>query len=99
MTTADMHSGDAPRASEAELSIRRAEIRADLIKWLIGSVALTLITTIGSWTFQYLSLQMEREKTNRELKIKEKDMQLQYLDKFTETAIDQDITKRIRLAH
>jgi hypothetical protein len=41
----------------------------------------------------------EQEKTNRELKIKEKDMQLHYLDKFIQTAIDRDISKRIRLAH
>jgi hypothetical protein len=84
---------------ENQFTVRRAEIRADLLKWVVGSVALTLITTIGNWTFQYFSMQAEAEKTNRELKIKEKDMQLQYLDKFTSMAIDQDIKKRIRLAH
>lgn len=89
----------AAAATDNQFSIRRAEIRADLLKWLVGSVALTLITTIGNWTFQYFSLRAEKEKTNRELQIKEKDMQLQYLDKFTQLAIDQDITKRIRLAH
>ncbi len=88
-----------PSAAENQFSVRRAEIRADLLKWLVGSVALTLITTIGNWTFQAFSLRAEKEKTNRELQIKEKDMQLQYLDKFTQLAIDQDITKRIRLAH
>jgi hypothetical protein len=88
-----------PSATENQFTIRRAEIRADLLKWLVGSIALTLITTIGNWTFQAFSLQAEKEKTSRELKIKEKDMQLQYLDKFTQTAIDEDITKRIRLAH
>jgi hypothetical protein len=88
-----------PSATDNQFSIRRAEIKADLLKWLVGSVVLTLITTIGNWTFQAYSLQAEKEKTNRELKIKERDMQLQYLDKFTQTAIDQDITKRIRLAH
>jgi hypothetical protein len=85
--------------SAIDAEIRKAEIRADLLKWLIGTVALTLVTTVGNWTFQYYSLRAEAEKTNRELKIKEKEMQLSYLEKFTTTAIDQDITKRIRLAH
>lgn len=73
------------KTKQQEYELRRSALR---VEWVIGTVGLTLITTIGSWTLQYL-----------EISIKEKDVQLEYLDKFTSAAINQDITERIRLAH
>jgi hypothetical protein len=87
------------KAFEEELLLKKLQFRSEFWKWIIGTVGLAVITAIGTWTFQYFNLELQKETTRRELSVKERDMQLQYLKTFTATAIDEDIGKRIRLAH
>lgn len=71
------------------------EKRFERWKWAIGTVGVAVVTLIGGWTFQALQAGV----THREVAIKEQDMQLQFLEAFTNYAIDDDIYKRVRFAH
>ena len=77
----------------------RLEQRMSVFKWLIGTVGLTLITSIASWYFQNREVRLAEVQSAHEQRMQELSFEQQYLEEFVEYALEEDLASRIRFAH
>lgn len=86
-----------PEGKRAELF--RLSERHSLFKWLIGTVGLTLVTTIGGWHFQNREVRLEEVRFDHEREIRELEFEQKYLGEFLQFALVEDLDSRVRFAH
>ena len=77
----------------------RLSERNSVIKWAIGTVGLTLVTSIAGWHFQNREVRLEEVRFEHERKIRELEFEQKYLGEFLEFALVEDLDSRVRFAH
>lgn len=80
-------------------SLFRMQHRLQVWKWAIGTVALTLVTTIASWHFQNREVRLEELRFSHERQLQRLEFEQKYLGEFLEFALVEDIDSRLRFAH
>lgn len=68
--------------------VTKLRLWLNFAKFVLGTVALGIIATALNYQIQ-----------DKELKLKEKDLQQQYLKNFIDQALDADLEKRVRFSH
>lgn len=96
---------DEPQLDLSELSaedskaLYRMRYRIDLWKWLIGTVGLTLLTSIVSWHFQTREVRLEEARFAHERELQRLEFEQKYLGEFLQFALVEDLASRLRFAH
>lgn len=85
--------------AEERLKLYREDRAAATLRWLIGAVALTLITTVLNHSIQSRQLDLERLRNEHELHLRSIEVEQTYLSEFVEYALTEDIDARVRFAH
>ncbi len=97
-------------APEKRERIYRQDRIIEILKWFIGSIALTLITTIVSWQLKDREIRLqelsqnhqiaqEELRLNHQINLERKATEQKYLSEFLEYALSSDINLRLRFAH
>lgn len=85
--------------AETREALFRLQQRHSLLKWLVGTVGLTAITTVVSWYFQHREVTLQEVLLQHERKMAELAFEQKYLGEFLEFALVEDIDSRLRFAH
>lgn len=96
---------DEPQISLSDLSaddrkaLFRMQNRLQLWKWLIGTVGITLLTSIVSWHFQNREVRLQESRFTHERDLQRLEFEQKYLGEFLEFALVEDLNARLRFAH
>lgn len=77
----------------------RLQQKVSLWKWAIGTVGLTVMTTVASWYFQNREVRLEEVRFAHLQEMQELEFEQKYLGEFLEYALVEDINSRLRFAH
>ena len=78
--------------------LKRFELWIGFFKFSIGTVILGLVSTCLNHQYQNNQLALEREKSENAIALQEKQAEFEYLNKFINHAMSEDLEVRIRLA-
>ncbi len=81
-----------------EQDLERFKLKLGLIKFLLGTVVIGLISLALNYQIQSNQIKLEEEKTRREIDLQEKKAEFEYLEKFMKHAVNKDINVRIQFA-
>ena len=85
--------------AETREALYRLSQRNSLLKWAIGTVGLTLITSVASWYFQNREVALTEVKFAHEQQMRKLEFEQKYLGEFLEYALAEDLASRLRFAH
>ena len=90
--------GPTQGSPRADASLDRLKVWIGLSKFVIGTLAVGVLTTVLDCSYRNAQLKLQEKQSASALALQEKQAEFDYLSKFIEHAMDEDLRVRIRLA-
>lgn len=82
-----------------KLRLEKLRLRLNFWKFVLGTVAIGILTAVINWQIQIKQINIDQQQTERELQLKQLESDREFLGRFVETALDENLEARLRFAH